>query len=519
MMEDACGSRVDTCTKLSTGFRGRLWAGALPGVCVLAVVLVGAPAWSQQPSAGSAVPVSAETHAALQQLIGNSLLDGQAYEYDRQLADMIGPRLTGSTNYMHAAEWAEQQFKSLGLKNVHTEEWTIPATWEPEGPAAGRIVSPVDHHLHIYSAGWSPSTPKDGVKGEVVYVKSIAPADLDAQKAKLHGAIALLDDASLGEKPRIDEIVAGIERLRSFSPTAILISGGENGTETMTSLNFSGAIDSLPEAQIGAEDTSLMKRLLEHGPVTVEFSFTNRIRKAVKVPNVIAEMPGRETPDEVVIVGAHLDSWQPGTGAQDNGTGAASVIEAARAIQSLRRAPRRTLRFILFGGEEEGLLGSTAYVRQHMADLPKIDAVLITDSGSQPAKGWYMMGREDEKAAIDSLSPVLAGMGADGTNSDTQFLFQTDHAAFDVLGVPELVLWNDTDKYSKLHHKASDTFDSVVRGDLTQDAAVTAVTTYAIADSSQPFAAHLSTEEVRTMLKKKDNLEEYDFLKKMGSLP
>jgi len=220
-----------------------------------------------------------------------------------------------------------------------------------------------------------------------------------------------------------------------------------------------------------------------------------------------------------VIVGAHLDSWQPGTGAQDNGTGAASVIEAARAIQSLRRAPRRTLRFILFGGEEEGLLGSTAYVRQHMADLPKIDAVLITDSGSQAAKGWYMMGREDEKAAIDSLSPVLAGMGADGTNSDTQFLFQTDHAAFDVLGVPELVLWNDTDKYSKLHHKASDTFDSVVRGDLTQDAAVTAVTTYAIADSSQPFAAHLSTEEVRTMLKKKDNLEEYDFLKKMGSLP
>ena len=96
--------------------------------------------------------MSEETHAALQQLIGNSVLDGQAYEYDRQLADMMGPRLTGSANYMKAAEWAEQQFKSLGLKNVHTEEWTIPATWEPEGPAVGRIVNPVDHHLHIYSA-------------------------------------------------------------------------------------------------------------------------------------------------------------------------------------------------------------------------------------------------------------------------------------------------------------------------------------------------------------------------------
>jgi carboxypeptidase Q len=126
-----------------------------------------------------------------------------------------------------------------------------------------------------------------------------------------------------------------------------------------------------------------------------------------------------------VVVGAHLDSWQPGTGAQDNGTGAASVIEVARAIQSLHRAPRRSVRFILFGGEEEGLLGSTAYVRQHVADLPKIDAVVITDSGSQPAKGWYMMGRDDEKPAVASVAPLLAGLGGYGTTSDTEFLFQT----------------------------------------------------------------------------------------------
>jgi carboxypeptidase Q len=177
------------------------------------------------------------------------------------------------------------------------------------------------------------------------------------------------------------------------------------------------------------------------------------------------------------------------------------------------------MRFILFGGEEEGLLGSNAYVRQHMADLPKIDAVVITDSGSQPAKGWCMMGRDDEKPAIASLGPLLAGLGADGTSSDMEFLFQTDHAPFDVQGVPSLVLWNDTDKYFKLHHKASDTFDSVVRGDLTQDAVVTAVTAYAIADSSQPFAAHLSTNEVRAMLKKSDNLEVYDFMKKNELLP
>ena len=187
------------------------------------------------------LPISTETRAAVRQLIGDSMLNSEAYEYDRHLADLIGPRLTGSANYMRAAEWAQQEFRSLGLQNVHTEEWTIPATWEPDGPAVGRLVSPVEHTLHIYSVGWSPSTPPGGVKGEVVYVKSIVPADLDAQKDKLHGAVALLDEASFGEKPKLDATFTGVEHLRSLGPAAILIPGGEDGTENLTSLNFSGA--------------------------------------------------------------------------------------------------------------------------------------------------------------------------------------------------------------------------------------------------------------------------------------
>ncbi len=248
-------------------------------------------------------------------------------------------------------------------------------------------------------------------------------------------------------------------------------------------------IDAVPDAQIGLEDSLLIKRLLQHGPVSMQFSFANKIRSDVQIPNVIAEIPGSELPDQVVIIGAHLDSWQPGTGAQDNGTGAATVLEAARAIKALNRPPRRTIRFILFGGEEEGLLGSHAYVRQHMADLPKIDAVLVTDTGAEPAKGWYLMGREDERPPLASLNPLLAGLGADGISSDTGIIFQTDHAPFDVLGVPSLVLWTGMDKYGTLHHKASDTFDSVVAKDLTQSATVVTVTAYAIADSSAAIRA------------------------------
>ncbi len=270
---------------------------------------------------------------------------------------------------------------------------------------------------------------------------------------------------------------------------------------------------------MGLEDSLLIKRLLEHGPVSVHFSATNRIRTDAKIPNVIAELPGKDASAGIVLVGAHLDSWQPGTGAQDNGTGVASVLEVARSIKALNLLPRRTIRFVLFGGEEEGLLGSAAYVRLHRPELDKIDVALVTDSGAEAAKGWMVMGREDEKSAVEALKPLLSGLGADGISSDTKYVFQSDHAPFEFLGVPALVLWTAMDKYYTLHHKASDTFDSVVNKDLTQGAAVIAVTSYGIADSPQPFAPHLSPTEVRSMAEKTDNLSELEYFKNIGILP
>ncbi len=491
---------------------------SLPAVA-LGLALTTLAATAQTPA-----PVSPETRIAVKELIGDIFLNGQAYEYDRQLADTIGPRLTGSPNYMHAAEWAQGQFKQLGLSNVHTEDWTIPAIWEPES-ASGRILSPVDHPLHIYSIGWSPSTPKHGIEAPVVYIPALTSGVLDGLSGRIKGSMALIDDKTFGEKPSLEHIFSGLDHLRQLGPVAILEPGGPNGSETMTSLNFSGAIDSIPEAQIGSEDVSLLKRLLDKNPdagsVKVHFTLENRIRKDVKIPNVIAEIPGSDPAlrDQVVMIGAHMDSWNPGTGAQDNGTGVATVLEAARAIKALNQPPRRTLRFVLFGGEEEGLLGSTAYVRAHRNDLSHIDAVLISDTGAQPAKGWYLMGRDDEKEALKNIEPLLSGLGANDTTDNTEFIFETDHAGFDVLGVPTLVLCNDTDLYFKLHHKASDTFDSVVEKDLNQGAAVTTTTAYAIANSPTPFAPHLNPTEVEAFLKKSNNLDEYNYLKKIGSLP
>ncbi|MCU1323403.1 MAG: hypothetical protein JWM43_3052 [Acidobacteriaceae bacterium] len=335
----------------------------------------------------AAPSVSPETRIAVRNLVGEVLVNGQAYDYDRQLSDTIGPRLTGSDNYVQAVTWAQQQFTSLGLKNVHTEPFTMPALWEPETPATGDITAPRLQHLHIYSAGWSPSTPDSGITGPIVYLNDFLPiAKLEADKARIAGQIVLLDNQSSGDKPAIGDLIKALATLNGFAPKAVLLAGNANGTQNATSLTFDGTLSKFPVAQIGGEDELLIKRLLEKGPVTIHFSFKNRVRPATQVMNVVAEIPGREfadttAPDSVVIVGGHLDSWHPGTGAQDNGTGSATVLDVARSVQALGRPPRRTLRFILFGGEEQGLVGSTAYAKQHRADMPSIAAVLISDTG------------------------------------------------------------------------------------------------------------------------------------------
>lgn len=448
------------------------------------------------------------------------MVHGKAYEYDRQLADEIGPRLTGSDNYVHSVRWAEQQFQQLGLSNIHTESWKIPATWEPEEPAVGHLVTPREQQLHIYSLGWSPSTPPEGVSGEVVYLEHLSSEGITSQQEKLVDHIVLIDRHSLGEDPDYAKVMVALEQLQQIHLKAVLMTGGPRGAQSQLAFTQDGSIFRFPAAQLGAEDTTLIRRMLERGPVKLEFHLKNRIRKEVEIHNVVAEIPGTDLPKEVVLIGGHLDSWEPGTGAQDNGTGVAAVLEAARAMKAEGQAPRRTVRFVLFGGEEQGLLGSLAYVKQHRQEMPLIDCVLMTDSGAEPAKGWYVMGRDDEQEALKNVEPLLQGLGSGSTSPDLDYLFETDHAAFDMLGVPTLVLWTGMEQYATLHHKASDTFDSVKQADLNQGTATVAATAYAIAASSASFAPHQSAAQVEAWLKKnKKQWDAYQFYQSRGLMP
>jgi Zn-dependent M28 family amino/carboxypeptidase len=265
-------------------------------------------------------------------------------------------------------------------------------------------------------------------------------------------------------------------------------------------------------AQVGMEDGNLIARLMEKGPVAIEFQYENKVSGPTEVNNVIAEIQGRERPDEWIIIGAHLDSWDYGTGAQDNGSGCAMVMEAARAIAAMGEAPRRSIRFALWGGEEQGLLGSAAYVRAHSSELAKCVAALNTDNGAGHPRGWKVQGRPDVGNAMKEISrTLLAGLSGGGLSQETSF--DTDHGHFLLEGIPAFDLWVDMAHYGEVHHKSSDTIDKVNAHDLASGAAIVAITGYALAERAEPIAPRIDHAAVGEILKKA-NLE--GFLKAVG---
>jgi carboxypeptidase Q len=465
---------------------------------LFALLLLAVPSHSQQ------IAISPETRAALVKLGGQWMIADQAYEYDRHLADDIGPRLTGSANYVKATDWGVAEFKRLGLANVHKESWEIPAAWEPETDAVARILTPHEQKLNMVSEGWSPSTPANGVRGSVYYLKSLKMEAVQAEASKIKDAIVLVDSASLaaGEENGFGKLFDSLAQVGAEGARGILLGIGiaNNVPSVIGVTGFTGSLAKTPCGNLGLEDTLLLKRQLERGPVEVEFSFKNRIREHVKVDNVVAEIPGREADGEYVIVGGHLDSWHLGTGAEDNGTGAASVMAIAQGIMASGLKPRRTMRFILFGGEEEGLLGSVHYGRDHAAEAAKCAGVFITDTGSDAPKGWFIFGRKDEAEALASIKPELSSLGGDGTADGAFVAFSTDHAPFLIQGVPAFVLWTPFDHYMPIHHKPSDTFEKVNQRDLNLSVSIVGITAYAFADAAGTLK-HYSPAELEDQLK------------------
>jgi carboxypeptidase Q len=435
-------------------------------------------------------------------LARSSVTHGRSLEYATALT-AIGPRVTGSRTYEQAAEWSADQLRAMGVTSVTLEPFTIERGWERLS-ARAQVAAPVERPIHVESLGWSPSTPEGGFDADVVALDSFSPDG--AAIRSLHGRIVLLPEGNPPGNPVTAEkaINAFADRLRAAGVLAILVPDSDaDNLLTARGLTFGTSVSVLPAGQIGHDDARAIRELLGRGPVRIALELANHITPAAAtVNNVVAEIRGRDRPDEWIVVGAHLDSWDFGTGAQDNATGAAMILEAARAIAALPQRPRRSIRFALWGGEEQGQIGSTAYVRAHASEQERIVAYLNTDAGTGRVIGWTAPGRADVVRAVRPLiHAVLDELGAGTFDESLRYGFQSDGAPFILAGIPTLDLNSDDTKYEEIHHKAADTMDRVDARNLALGAAAVAATAHAIAESSGPFAAHLDRRAVERMMK------------------
>lgn len=422
----------------------------------------------------------------------------------RRLTDNIGGRATGSPEMSKAVEWAVAAFRAGGVE-VHTEKYMLPHTWA-EGETHLEVLGPVTFPVSLVSVGLSPATPEGGIEAPLVFVGDGTEADFVRAGASVKGAILLVHtEVSYTWQDLFREYDAPppiIERAVKTGAAAILWMGERERKLLYRHTNApDGRLEALPQAILAREDALRLERtaLANPGKVRLRLNMPNKIGRPVEQMNVVGEIRGYEKPDEVVVLGAHLDSWELGTGALDNGCNAALVIEAARAMKASGLLPRRTIRFILFSGEEQGLLGSWAYVRAHRADMDKYRGVVIFDSGIGRVTGYSLGGRHDIDAPVREILKPFAGWDADNLTLDAPT--GTDNLDFLLEGVPTLVANQEVANYLQNYHAASDTFDKVDIRELKLNTVLAAVTAWGIADRAEPIGKRQTRAELEALMK------------------
>ncbi len=431
----------------------------------------------------------------------------------QELTDEIGGRVPGTPAMDRAVRWGVEKFKAAGADAVETEDFPIEHGWE-EGAtrievkvsAAGRIGHlPVAFPARAVSLAWGPAAQLSRVP--VVDVGEGTAEDF-TRSANLPGGIkgkAIL--VHTGTMKTWDDLFAEymhtpvvVEEALKGGADAILLQSTRPQDLLYRHTNSDhGEIEKIPTLLLAREDADRIARILAgRRELTLDISLPNKITGPIRASNVIAEIRGSEKPEEYVVLGAHLDSWELGTGALDNGCNAALVVETLRAIQASGLKPRRTIRFILFSGEEEGLLGSWAYVRKHRAEMDRYVATVIFDSGTGRVTGFSLGGRKDlANAAAEIVAPLKAWNAATIT---TDAESGTDHMDFLLEGVPTFVANQEEANYLINYHASSDTFDKVDFANLQRHVAEAAVVVFSLADAPERFGPRLSRKEIEQTL-------------------
>ncbi|MGC1902466.1 MAG: M20/M25/M40 family metallo-hydrolase [Candidatus Acidiferrum sp.] len=423
----------------------------------------------------------------------------------RRLTDEIGGRVSGTRELAKAVDWAVAAFRAAGI-TVHTEKYQLAHSWS-EGNTTLELLGPETFPVRLVSAGWSPATAPGGVEANLIYVAEGAAEDFQKAGASVKGSVLLVSSKVIGSSwaDLFDEYAlppAIIDRAVKGGAAAILWTGARERLLMYRHTNaFDGQIDVIPQAVVAREDALHLARtvIAYPGKVRVRFNMPNKIGGPIDQFNVIGEIRGREKPDEAVILGAHLDSWELGTGALDNGCNAALVIESARAIRATGLVPRRSIRFALFTGEEQGMVGSWQYVQVHRAEMDKIRGVIVFDDGSGRTTGFSVTGRADIRDGLTEILKPLASW--DVNNHVLSGDIGTDNWDFVLDGVPTMVGNQVEANYLPNYHAASDTFDKVDIRELKINTVIAAVTAWGVADREQPLGKRYTRAEIEQQLK------------------
>jgi carboxypeptidase Q len=512
-------------------------------VIPLLLVLFLLPLWAQEP-----VDLGMVNRIREEGLHRSQVMDTAFH-----LTDVLGPRLTGSPELKAANDWTRQQFESWGLVNAHLEGYPFGRGWSYSAVQV-RMIAPRTVPLLALPKAWAPGT-NGPVRGEVTRADIKTEKDFDRYRGKLAGKVVLMEDPAKFEEPdtpafrrlsaadleklgafripnndgRDERRRRGIERakirkaLNEFLEKEKVVATLEPSSVTNGIIRVSGGGSYTPGESVGvpalvmaAEHYNEVMRLVQDGEkVQIEVDVAARYHDDdPQAYNTVAEIPGTDKKDEIVMAGAHLDSWHAGTGATDNGAGCIVVMEAARILKALGVKPRRTIRFALWTGEEEGLIGSRMYVKQHFATRPentdpkqkelpdfvrtetwpiqvkpehaKLAAYFNLDNGTGKVRGIYMEENAAVRPIFEAWIAPLADLGV--TTLSPQPTGGTDHLSFDRVGLPGFQFVQDPMDYdSRTHHTNLDTYDHLRRDDLMQASVVMASFLYNAAMRPEPL--------------------------------
>ncbi|MDG2410430.1 MAG: M20/M25/M40 family metallo-hydrolase [Halioglobus sp.] len=419
-----------------------------------------------------------------------------AFELVQSLTTEVGPRLAGTPAEAQARNWAREKLERLGFENVRIETFEVPV-WL-RGLERARIVSPFPQPLRVTALGGSTSTDEQGVEGQVVRFPSLDSL-IEADPGLVAGKIVFVDEVMARKRDGSGYGVAVQKRLRTAyvaqqlgAIAALIRSVGTSThrfphTGQMRPVSDSDGTLGVPMAALSAPDADQLSRVLSYGePVVVHLLVTPELRSPAQSGNVIAEIRGRESPEEIVLAGAHLDSWDLGTGAVDDGAGVGIVIAAARLLlEHLSEAPRRTIRIVLFGSEEVGYVGARDYTERYSEELPQHIVAAESDFGAGdiwrfdtrfPAK---QLPYATEIAGVLSPLGIVRGNNTAYGGPDLRYMRES--------GVPVITLLQDGTDYFDLHHTPNDTLDKIGSADLHQNVAAWAAFLYLAAETEVYF--------------------------------